>query len=517
MPDPYREALNSLVGLGADRVLVLQGPAPMQARLSHGFDQTSNWSDQISLGVLERSLQGEPLLLADVSQSSLANRWSVQISGICSVVCVPFWSPSSRILGLLYADTRTMQRAFSRETISAMQACARRLEQALYGGNFKPLEKAAPIAQEQPGIRLGLKRPPTPSAPPPPPLRGKQPAPRSLAVFLRCLATMVAAGLPLERALSVLGMHQGDSALEQACGRIHQSLCAGSQLSSAMRQQRIFPPFECTLVEVGERTGSLHEVLAQLATLGEKRLESQLRLQNSLVYPALLSLFSLAAVFLAPPLVLRGQFELIRQSGQKPPWLTQLLMTLSEAIFSPLGLVLAGVLALLLAGLVRELRRRPSWREKAWQRLFRTPVLGRLILHSGCARFARALAITYRVGLAVPQGLELASRASALPHQARDLPLCLAALNEGQSMSRTLAQMACLPRGLIQLVAAGEECGKLDSTLEWVARFYEAEFETNLDCLLSLLQPLLILVMGLLVGCLLLATLLPMVNLVQQL
>ena len=518
-----------MVGLGADRVLVLQGPAPLQARLTHGFDQAASWSDQISLGILEQSLQGEPLLLADVSKSSLAERWSVQISGICSVVCVPFWSPSSRIVGLLYADTRTLQRAFSRETISAMQRCARHLEQTLYGGTARPITQAEPTppspppaALAEPGIRLGLKRKPAkpepvPAPAPAPTLRGRQPQSQLMAVFLRSLATMVGAGIPLERSLAVLGKYQSEAVLLQACQRIHQSVCTGNQLSAAMRQQRIFHPFDCALVEVGERSGCLDRVLGQLADIREKMVESQMRLQNSLVYPALLSLFSLAAVILAPPLVLRGQFELIRQSGQKPPLLTQLMMSLSEALVSPAGLCLVALLASLAAGLAVEFGRRPAWRQKAWEKLFRLPVLGTLVLHSGCARFARALAITYRVGLPVTQGLELAGRVSSLPHLARDIPRCLVALSDGQSMSRTLAQIECLPGSLITLVAAGEECGKLDSTLEWVARFYEAEFEANLESALSVLQPLLILLMGLLVGCLLLATLLPMVSLVENL
>lgn len=496
----------------------------MQARLTHGFDQSASWSDQVSLGILEQSLQGEPLLLADVSKSSLAERWSVQISGICSVVCVPFWSPSSRIIGLLYADTRSLHRAFSRETISAMQRCARRLEQTLYGGVTRPLSEAspAPAPSAEPGIRLGLKRKPAPPEPtaapaPAPLLRVRQPQARAMAVFLRSLATMVGAGIPLERCLAVLGKYQNDAVLDQACQRIHQSVCSGNQLSVAMRQQRIFQPFDCALIEVGERSGCLDRVLAKLADLREKMLESQMHLQNSLVYPALLCLFSLAAVLLAPPLVLRGQFELIRQSGQKPPMLTQLLMSLSEALVSPTGLCLIGLLALLGSRLAVEFGRRPAFREKVWEKLFRLPVLGKLVLHAGCARFAQALAITYRVGLPVTQGLELAGRVSTLPHLARDIPLCLVALSDGQSMSRTLAQIECLPASLITLVAAGEECGKLDSTLEWVARFYEAEFEANLESALSVLQPLLILLMGLLVGCLLLATLLPMVSLVEQL
>lgn len=133
MRDAYREALDTLIELGAERALILQGPAPLRATLSYGFDSEALWSDQVSLSLLESSLKGEPLLVADVNETPLADRWSIQVSGIRSVVCVPFWSPSSRVLGLIYADTRDLKAAFTRVTMNSVLSAARRLERTLYG------------------------------------------------------------------------------------------------------------------------------------------------------------------------------------------------------------------------------------------------------------------------------------------------------------------------------------------------------------------------------------------------
>ena len=527
MADPYQDALNTLISLGAERALVLQGPAPLTPRLMHGFDQEAPWSDQISLGILERSLQGEPLLLGDVANSDLGGRWSVEVSGIRSVVCVPFWSPSSRILGLLYADTRTMSESFTRATMSAVQTCARHLERALYGGHAPPADVAdespsprkAPAAP-QAGRKLGLKREssPGPAATRPTPIRlarGSRPKAQSLSVFLRSLTTMVRAGLGLARALDILAHHESDPALREASRQIANELQAGAPLSGAMsRHPLIFQRFDCSLVEVGERSGTLDLVLHELAQFREKMTSAQLRLQSALVYPGLLSLLSLMAVILAPPFVLRGQIEMLRQSGQRLPWLTELLVRASDLFcngWSGLFLVLV------VTALVALLRQKPSWSQALRRRFWRLPVLGRLRLHAGCSRFARGLSLTYKVGIPLPQCLTLATRLADLEELDRDLPDCQRALNDGESTASVLSHARALPPSFVSLVKAGEESGRLDALLEWIARFYEAEFEDNLERLLSLLQPLLIGVMGGLVGLLLLATLLPMVNLVKDL
>lgn len=490
MADPYREVVQTLVGLGAERVLVLQGPQPLQPRLLHGFDGQTCWKDQVSLGVLERSFQGEPLLLGDVRNSPLGERWSVQVNNICSLVCVPFWSPSSRILGLLYADTR---KAFSRETMAAMQRCARRLEQALYGAPPVP-DAAPPPPQPQvvSGRKLGLRaaeRPPAPARPAP--RRAARPSP-SRAVSLRSLATMMAAGLPIERCLQVLAQHDG------AYQSVHDRVCQGQPLSQAMAASGAFPVLESALVEVGERSGCLDRVLEQLAETREKMDRAQRHLQSSLTYPLMLCALCLLALVLAPPLVLQGQFELLRQSGQQPPWLTQMVIALSRG----------PVLLLLAAGL---------WWLRTRVQPMRLPVVRSLLLQQGAARLARSLAMTYRVGVPITQGLGLAVRASGAPWLEADLSRATSLLVQGEKMSAVVAQFSQLPPSFQALVAAGEECGKLDTTLDWVARFFESEFENRLEAVLSLLQPLLILVMGGLIGLLLLATLLPMVSLVQGL
>ena len=523
MADPFQQALSTLIGLGAERALILQGPAPLQARLSHGFDEQSPWTDQISLGVLERSLQGEPLLLADVRQNELGQRWSVEVSGIYSLVCVPFWSPSSRILGLLYADTRSL-RSFSRDTMSAVQKAARQLERALYGGEA-PLPESPPPqvriapAQAQAGIRLGVRAPRQSPGPAPNPakpsssqaaLPTRQVKAYSLAIFLRSLATMVTAGLGLHRSLSVLAEHESDPNLRLACRILAHKVMTGANLSVAMASlPKVFSSFDCSLIEVGERTGSLDHVLIDLANLHERDQKTRMRLRSILTYPLILSAFCLVVLLLAPPLVLRGQLELLRQWGQQLPSFTRLLISLSDGLASPIGWMAVIGLAVLA---------KLAWERLDWRRvLTRFPLSRRLLLHLACSRLTRALGLCYKVGLPLDQSLQLAFRLSGWSSLEKDLPHCLNHLRDGGDLASTLSFAQDLPIGLIQMTRAGEESGKLDLLLAWIADLYDLEFESNMESLLSLVQPILILVMGVCIGVLLLATLLPMVALVQQL
>lgn len=525
MADNYREAVQTLVKLGAERVLILRGPAPMKPSFSHGFDDQCQWSDQVSMGVVERSLAGEAVMVADIEQSPLFERWSVQLSGIRSVVCLPFWSPSSRVLGLLYIDTKSPHKTFGREAIAAMQRCAQMLEGSLHRqpavGSGKAVE-----SPKEPGVRLGLRRAKSPANPaikgestnsPAALCNGKRVDGRALSVFTRSLATMMRAGIAIDRSLGLLSQQSESAALASACRIMQQSVSRGERLSAAMHKTQVFEAFECALVEVGERTGSLDRVLLQMAELREKAVDSNLRLRSSLAYPAFLFLASLTAMLLAPPLVLRGQFELLRQSGGAIPLPTQLMVSLSDFLLSPLGWVLVLSSSVGLIWLWRRVRNQENWRQWFYARLVDAPVVGPVLLWAGCSLFARSLSISYRVGLPLHQGLQLAARVCAVPQIQRDIPKCLAALDQGASVSKTLEKIACLPSSFVGLVAAGQECGRLDSTLDWVANFFEMEFEASLDSSLALIQPVLIGLMGFLTALLLLVTLLPMATLLEKL
>lgn len=521
--EPYQDALRSLMDLGAERVLVLQGPEPMTVRAAYGIKDEVPWTDQVSLSLLQKSLgEGECVLLGDAQTTSLADRWSVAVSEIRSVLCVPFWSPSSRIVGILYADTRDRAGVFTKKAMETMQSCARNLERALYGGSQAqaPPQKEEPLRQRKPSGSLGLRA--ATSVKTAEPIKKEKltgaPDGRAVTVFYRSLATMVGAGLPITRSLDILGRHSDDKALQAITQQLANKVSGGSPISAAMAvYPQAFGRFETRLVQLAEKTGSLHFVLDRLAVHREKMHATQLKIQSALTYPSVILCFCLVLLILGPPYLLEGQFRLIRESHQAIPWITRVLMLFSDVVRSPLGIgaLLGGAVAVLTAA--RFAWRRDDVRERIFEWAQRAPGLGRALKNLATARFSRSLALSYKVGLSVTDSFGLAAQNTENPQLEQTIGQAVEALKNGSGMATSLDSIGFFPPLFIQSLQAAEEAGNIDGMMEWTARLYEVELETSLETFLSLIEPVLMMGMGILVGLVLLATLLPMVNVLQSL
>lgn len=507
--------------LGAERILVLQGPEPLKLKAAFGIKEEMPWTDQVSLGLLQQSLtNGECLLLGDAQSSAMADRWSVAVSEIRSVLCVPFWSPSSRIVGILYADTLSRAGAFTRKAMETMQACARNLERSLYGASqaSPPPEKPAPVptpvaASGTLGLRkVAAARPVT--APAPIQATSARVDGRAMTVFYRSLATMVSAGLPITRSLDILAHHTDNKALRAITHQVATRVSSGSTVSAAMAlHPQAFGRFETRLVRLAEKTGSLHCILDNLATHREKSHTVALQIKSALTYPAIILVFCLCLLILGPPYLLEGQFRLIRESHQPIPWITAVIMHFSDFVRSPLGWVflLSGALAGA-AGL-----RAFCNKERLHALAQRTPGLGRALKNLATARFARSLALTYRIGLPITEGLLLAAQNADNPQLEAAIPRAVEALIHGSGLAGSLESIDFFPPLMIHSLRASEESGNVDGMLDWTARLYEVQLESSLQSFLALIEPLLMMGMGILVGIVLLATLLPMANMLQSL
>lgn len=329
---------------------------------------------------------------------------------------------------------------------------------------------------------------------------------------------MVAAGLPITRCLDILGRHSEDRAMLSVTQELAQKVSAGNAISVCMHAYpATFSRFETRLVHLAERTGSLHAVLSNLAEHREKSHAVALRIKSALAYPAAILVVCLLLLTLGPAYLLEGQFRLIRESHQPIPWITQLLMAFSDALRSPLGLGLLltlGVVALIGASAVW---RQQGLRQMLEARALRLPGLGRALINLATARFCRSLALSYRVGLPVTEGLQLAAQNSENSLLESKIGEAVEGLKNGASLARCLDSLGFFPGLMIHSMRAAEESGNIDGMMVWTARLYEVELESALQSFLSLIEPVLMLGMGILVGLVLLATLLPMVNVLQSL
>ncbi len=502
--------------LRAERVMVVfaDRAGTMVMRAAHGLELSRLEVAPVSLGIIEKVLaSGQPLLSADAQQDPALDSSSLLISGVRSVMCVPVLDRERAVQGLLYADSRVDTVCFTRPDLVRITAYAREMERRL---DLMEGEAPAPVVHQKP-LMQPAPAPPRPAPPQSqtPPARASIPLrQRHIVVLLRSVASLLNAGIPIGRALNVLEQQSETQELRHVAAGLRQDVEGGMALSSALaRASQSFSNFHLRLVKVGEATGGLVEVLDQLATYEERRRAFQLRLMSALTYP--LALFVLCFIFMVAgaPYLLRGQLQVIKQFGGEVPWLTRMMFSLADLrVIAVLVLVpVSAAMALTWWG------RTPQGARRMFGFLLALPKLGGLFRLTAVTRFAQSLALQLKVGLPLLEAVPNAAGASGNPLLEDAVAHTVAALREGSDVRRALEASGFFPKGFLVVVGAGEESGKVPETLAWVARLYETELEAALEMTAAALEPMLMMLMGMAAALVALATLLPMVKVVQTL
>ncbi len=336
-----------------------------------------------------------------------------------------------------------------------------------------------------------------------------------LGLMTRQLATLLEAGLTLEQSLSALiEQSEGDAVRRVAVG-VRAEVLAGASLARALEQYPlVFPEIYRALVRAGEASGNLGQVMLRLADYTESRNALRQKVGLAFVYPAIVTLVALLVVtgllvYVVPQVV--GVFEHTRH---QLPLLTRLMIGLSNLLQVAWPYLLLTAVGAAFG--VRALLKRDELRHQLHLRLLRLPLLGRLIRGLNTARMASTLAIL------VGSGVPLLSSLQAACGVVNNLPMKKALedaaqrVREGAGLSRALAVSGFFPPILIHLIGSGESSGKLDAMLDRAARQQEQEVSGFVSVLTSLLEPLLILAMGAVVLVIVLATLLPIIEMNQM-
>ena len=332
-----------------------------------------------------------------------------------------------------------------------------------------------------------------------------------LALFSRQLATLLAAGLSVERSIAALLEQQEVGRLRAVLEGMHQDLLTGQSLSQTLaRYPRAFPRYYAAIAHAGEEAGALARVMERLAEYLERGQALRHKVGLALIYPAIVTLVACLVVGVLLTYVVPQVVAVFEQSRQTLPWLTRALIVVSDIAREIWWIVL---LLLLAAGfLARHLLAIQALRLRWHRFLLRLPVIGRLRSGLASARFANTLSVL--VGSGVPIVNALGHTGAALDDEVfREATAAAAArVREGQSISRALRQSGAFPGMLLHLVASGEASGELTRVLEQAARQQELSVETRLSALTALLEPLLILLMGSVVLVIVLATLEPIID-----
>lgn len=384
------------------------------------------------------------------------------------------------------------------ESDSPRQARARLREQGLL-----PVEVDAIAQHEAEGSPATARR-----------VRRRRLGAAALALLTRQLATLLGAGLTIEQALNALIDQAERDAERQILAAVRGDVLAGQPLARALgRHPAAFPEVYVTLVDAGERSGRLADVLARLADYTEEREQLRGKVGLAFVYPLLVTLVAVTVVTGLLVYVVPQVVQVFQNSNQQLPLLTRALIGLSHFLRVYGGFVVIALVAAVVAG--RAALAVPRLRALWHARLLRLPVVGALVRGLNTARLAATLAIL--VGSRVPLLASLRAGAgvvSNLPmkHALED---AAARVQEGASLSRSLGASRLFPPLMVHMIASGESSGRLGEMLERTATQSTRELERRIAAFVALLEPLLIIAMGGIVLAIVLAILLPIFELNQ--
>lgn len=374
---------------------------------------------------------------------------------------------------------------------------ARQVRQLLRNGDMTPLE-VNEVAQKQ-------KRSEGKS------LFGGSLNSADLALMTRQLATLIGAGSPLEEALGTVVRQTERGSSRRIFSAIRARVMEGHTLVSSLDQfPSAFPALYRATVGAGEQSGHLEEVLERLADYTENKQMNQQKVSTAFAYPALLSLVAVGIVVALLKFVVPNVISVFESFDGELPQLTKILIASSDFLEFHGFKLLIGII--LLAISIRLLLKMPVWKERFHRLLLKLPLIGRLVRGINTEHFARTLSILASSGVPILDAMKIAGGViSNIPmHNAVDA--ATVKVREGMAINKALQQSGYFPPMVIYLIASGEGSGQLDNMLERAAVQQERETQARIAQMTSLLEPLLILIMGGVVTLIVLAIMMPILN-----
>jgi type IV pilus assembly protein PilC len=337
---------------------------------------------------------------------------------------------------------------------------------------------------------------------------------KDLAVACRQFATMINSGLTLVRSLGILAEQCENRELARILEAVRLDVERGSSLSDALsKHPKAFDRLFVSMVRAGEAGGTLDLTLLRLASTIEKQVELRRRIKSAMTYPVVvmvvvLLILTIMLVFIVPTFK-----KMYASLGGILPLPTRILLTVSNTVVHWSYIVLAVIAALAFAGYryVHTEKGRARYDEL----LLRIPVFGALVRKTALARFSRTLASLVQTGVPILESLDIVAATCGNTVVANAARGAKSGVQVGEAISKPLLEHPIMPPMVVQMIAVGEQTGALDAMLEKIADFYEAEVAATVEALTSLIEPILIVIMGVAVGAMVISLYLPMFDIIK--
>ena len=337
--------------------------------------------------------------------------------------------------------------------------------------------------------------------------------PQDVAIFSRQIATMMASGVPMVQSFDIIADGQKNVRFKNILLDVKQNIEGGASLHEALSHYPVqFDELYCNLVHAGETSGVLDTVLDTVATYKERTEAIKKKIKKALFYPMMVLAVVFMVVLIMLLFVVPVFAKTFQDAGAQLPAPTQLLVSASQFMQSywwiVIGVIVGGITALIFAK-----KRSPKFAHFLDRMSLKMPVMGNIVRNSAIARFARTLGVTFRAGVPLVEALDAVAGATgsivygdAVRQMREDIAV-------GHQLQLAMKQTNLFPNMVVQMTAIGEESGALDNMLFKVAEFYEEEVSNAVDTLSTLLEPIIMVVLGTLVGGMVIALYLPIFKL----
>ncbi|EEY37691.1 type II secretion system F family protein [Vibrio mimicus] len=340
---------------------------------------------------------------------------------------------------------------------------------------------------------------------------------KDITILTRQLATMLTTGVPIVQALKLVGDNHRKAEMKSILAQITKGVEAGTPLSKAMRTASThFDTLYVDLVETGEMSGNLPEVFERLATYREKSEQLRAKVIKALIYPSMVVLVALGVSYLMLTMVIPEFESMFKGFGAELPWFTQQVLKLSHWVQAYSLWAFVAIVAMVLG--LKALRKNSFQIRLKTSRLgLKFPIIGNVLAKASIAKFSRTLATSFAAGIPILASLKTTAKTSGNVHFETAINEVYRDTAAGMPMYIAMRNTEAFPEMVLQMVMIGEESGQLDDMLNKVATIYEFEVDNTVDNLGKILEPLIIVFLGTVVGGLVVAMYLPIFNLMSVL
>lgn len=355
------------------------------------------------------------------------------------------------------------------------------------------------IKEEGKGLSMEIKLPA---------IFGKKVSTKELVIFTRQFATMIDSGLPLVQCLDILSSQQENPTFKDVLLKVKESVESGSTFADALaKHPKVFDQLFVSLVAAGEVGGILDTILNRLASYTEKAMKLKKQIKGAMVYPATVMSVAVVVVGVILIFVIPTFAKMFADFGSDLPGPTKVVIALSNFIKKYIIVIIAGIAALIFA--VKKYYATKNGRKTLDKLALRAPIVGPLIKKVSVAKFTRTLGTLVSSGVPILDGLDIVARTAGNVVVEEAIMKVRQSISEGKTIAEPLAQSGVFPPMVVQMISVGEATGAMDSMLSKIADFYDDEVDNAVSAMTAMLEPMLMVFLGVVVGGLVIAMYLP--------